>query len=367
MRQVRLFVLLALLCGLLPLNAQLKPVETTQASTHGDKFGYKFSNFVWWSDGELRTELKKRIPTLGDELVRGSAMEEMVRTALTRLLREKGIEAHVQALEPSADVWSQKRVPEAPPPSIVFSIVAPPDIVVDKLVLINVPQDSTGQLKEIVSRKQGRPYVATSFWSDEMEIKNDLAQSGYLSATVVLRGESPRKEGERYLVSVDVEITSGPQYHVSTIKADGGPLLSGRDLSPYFSLKPGDIATPNPFGRLAGLARSYYWHFGYPDVEFSGSPTLDRERALASYEFKVIPGNLYHLHNVNVEDLSAEQRTQALTLLGLKQGDVYDALAVTMFSQKLGNSSLNGYEASYTPREDKEKHVIDLTLHFYKK
>src|ERR1039457_2728719 len=28
---------------------------------------YAFSNFVWWTDADLRAQLKKRIPGLGDE------------------------------------------------------------------------------------------------------------------------------------------------------------------------------------------------------------------------------------------------------------------------------------------------------------
>jgi hypothetical protein len=363
MKQVRMFVPLAFVVCLLSAHAQ---VQSTGA-THNDKFGYSFSNFVWWSDRELRAELKKRIPSLGDEFARGSTQEEAVRTALTKLLRDKGVEAHVQSLEPSADVWSQKRIPEAPQPSIVFSIATPPDIKVDKLVLFNAPAASVEGLQEIAARMQGRQYASTSFWSVEMQMRDAMARTGYLSAAAVLNGGLPRKEGDQYWVPINAEITAGSQYHVSTIKADGGPLLKGRDLSPYFSLKPGDVATPNPFGSLTGQLRSYYWHFGYPDVEFSGSPTLDRDGALASYEFKVIPGELYHLGSVKIENLSAEQQVKALTLLGLKQGDIYDALAVTMFSRKLDGSPLDGYDVSYSPKEDKEKHVVDLTLHFYKK
>ena len=59
--------------------------------------------------------------------------------------------------------------------------------------------------------------------------------------------------------------TSGPKFHVAKVDADGGPLLTGRDLSSYFSLKSGDVAAPNAFGKLIGGLRSTYWRAGYAD------------------------------------------------------------------------------------------------------
>jgi hypothetical protein len=62
---------------------------------------YGFSNFVWWSDDELRVALKKRIPGLGDEISTTSRAIGGMREALNALLKEKGITAEVQSEEPS--------------------------------------------------------------------------------------------------------------------------------------------------------------------------------------------------------------------------------------------------------------------------
>ena len=95
-------------------------------------FPYDFGNLVWWTDADLRTELKKRIPTLGDEMERNSPAEARVRTVLMQLLKEKGVQGEVQVIEPSIDSLSTKRVPEAPPVSIVYSVLSPPEIIVEK-------------------------------------------------------------------------------------------------------------------------------------------------------------------------------------------------------------------------------------------
>ena len=135
--------------------------------------------------------------------------------------------------------------------------------------------------------------------------------------------------------------------------------MQGRDLSPYFAAKPGDVATPYVFGRLVGALRSVYWHAGYPDVDFIGPPVLDTAHALASYHMQVTPSPLYHLRNIKFENLNSAQETKAREILDLKTGEIYDGLAVSNLSRKLAtsNSPLQGYDFSYTPKEDKKNQV----------
>ena len=304
------------------------------ASAPHRRFPYAFSNFVWWSDTDLRSALKKRIPSLGEEPNEDSQEQTRVRMTLVELLKEKGVHADVQALSPPYDVATMKRVPEAPPTAIIFSVASPPDIVIDRVVLDSPPQDVSDALNSAVNQMQGRPYSATSFWADGQRMKDGLWQIGYLSATVAFQPGAPKKENGRYWVTVNAVIASGPKYRVSSVKGDGGPLLQGKDLSPYFSLRPGDVATPFAFGRLMGSLRSTYWHAGYPDVELLGDPVLDVEHALASYRLTVNPGPLYHLRSVKFENLSSVQEAQARDILGLHPGDVYDALAVANLNGK---------------------------------
>jgi hypothetical protein len=358
--------------GLLIVGGLLSSVSYSQnvrpATISQDNFPYAFGNFAWWSNTDLRADLKKRLPTLGEEIARHSPIESRVRAVLIQLLKEKGIEAEVLVMEPSMDVLSSKRVPGAPPPSIVYSVLSPPEILVEKLVFENAPDDASGQMNEVAVRVQGKTYSEMTFWSDEQSITDSLQQLGYLSSAVTMDHGTPRKDGDHYLVPITAVITAGPKYHVASIKADGGPLVQGRDLSSYFAIKPGDVATPYAFGRLAGALRSVYWHAGYVDVDFVGPPVLDPAHALASYQLQVIPGPVYRLRSMKFENLDSVQETKARDMLGLRTGEVYDAMAVSDLSRKISDlrSPLFGYGFSYSPKEDKTSRVIDLTLTFYK-
>jgi outer membrane protein assembly factor BamA len=335
---------------------------------HSPRYPYTFTNFVWWSDAELRAELTRRIPGLPLELAPDSTYESRIRTALESLLKQKGISASVQSIEPALHVYSMGRDPNAPPDSIQFSILAPPEVVIENLVIENGPAEAMELLGEEARQLKGRPYTTTGFWLIQEHIIEGLQQAGYLTAAVELRPDQPKLDGARYAVKVIAGVTSGPKFHVAKVDADGGPLLTGRDLSSYFSLKPGDVAAPDAFGKLIGGLRSTYWRAGYADVAFDGAPALDVAHGLASYHLKVIPGPIYHLRSIKMEGLTAAQEAEARHSIALMPGDIYDGLAISRLSADSSQAgpSLNGYRCSFSPRKDKQAHVIDLTLTFYK-
>ncbi|HEV2464305.1 MAG TPA: hypothetical protein VGT04_10890 [Acidobacteriaceae bacterium] len=358
------FVLIASTLSLVAALAQ----AGSAASHTSNRFPYLFNNFPWWTDAALRIELKKRVPGLGDELKTGSPAESRVREVLTQLLKQKGIRAEVMTEEPSVNLLSAPRDANAPPTSILFSVLAPPHILVQQVAIENSPSETLDQMNQIASRLQGQPYSETSLWMYKEEMKEALQAKGYLASAVALRPESPKQQQGQYLVPITATITPGGKYYIAAITADGGPLLKGRDLSPYIGSKPGDLATSNPFGiKLIGSLRSMYWSAGYPDVEIQAQPVLDTARALASYHLTVVPGPLYRLRSLKVEGLSDTQQVQARSLLGLKAGDIYNAYAVAMLDHKLSNSPLDGYDLTFSPIEDKRNHVVDLTLSFHKR
>ena len=229
---------------------------------HPKRFPYTFTNFVWWTNPELRAALAKRLPGLENEIAPESATEARMRVALSQMLKEKGIRAEVQTEEPPFYANSSERDPHAPPTAILFRVLSPPDVLIDKVTLDDCPPVARSALEEIASHLSGKPYAANTFWSDQERMSQHLEENGYLEASVIFRPGTPRQENNRYLVPLEILIKAGPQYHVSSVKADGGPILQDKDLSPYFTLKAGDIATPYAFGKLIGAIRSVYWQQG---------------------------------------------------------------------------------------------------------
>jgi hypothetical protein len=333
--------------------------QTAQPSSGNPaQLPYRFSNFAWWSDADLRGQLKQRIPGLGDEIAPASGTESTVRDELETLLKEHQIVAKVQSEDPSPSSVGAEQ-------AIVFSIHSP-QIVVDKLV-VSANIDLGPAASEALQSKEGQPYSAEQDSKIRSTAEEQLQADGYLEAEVTVSHDVPRRDGDRFLVNLSVSITAGRQYRISSLSAGGGPLLPGKDLSPSFSSKPGDLAGHSPFGSAPADLRAYYWRAGYADVEVHVKPELDSKHALVAYRLDVTPGPQYHLQTLTFNDLSGEQESKARALLGLKPGDVFDQTAIIALHHKItADPLLAGYGFTYSSKKDTATAQVDLSLDFYK-
>jgi hypothetical protein len=352
--------------GLLLGVATIGHAQTAKsASGYPARLPYSFGNFVWWNDGELRTLLKKRIPGLGDDIPTTEASIDRMRDALRAILKENGITADIYSQEPS--YFGSARDPEAPEPSIEFSILRP-EVLLSKVTLKVEPDDLASLIRSQVLWGEGKPYSAFGDWFIRSRVKNVLHENGYLDGQVQIARLPPFREGDHFQVGLAVTVIAGPQYHISSIAADGGPLLQGRDLTQFFVQKAGDVAGDGAFGRLPAELRSFYAHNGYADVVIRAPDVLDHEHALVSYHLEVIPGSVYHLRSLTIHNLDAAQETKARELLGMKPGDVFDETAINDLYHRLRTEPLlSSLEFSFGPAKDKTASVVDLTLDFEKK
>lgn len=361
-----------LLIPVLQPGAMAQAPKTPQQPV-SERLPYTFSNFPWWTDEQIRAELKHRIPSLGDEVGRGSAQEAQVRDTLTAMLVTKGVRATVVSDEPSptSAVVSafMKTLPfyipgTAQRPHINFSISSP-EIVVGG---VNVDASPEGDLVSRVARQmEGQPFDSSAVVVQAHQLAEPLQRHGYLSADVVVTTGHPMRVGEKYYVPMRAEVSAGPLYHVGLISADGGPLLRGRDLSGYFDLQSGEVATPYAFDRLESSIMTVYFQAGYASVHFVDKPELDPEHATATYRLETVTGPQYRIRTVTVRNLSPTQEAEVRKMLALAPGDVYDQIAVDELHAKVQESSnLKGLDYSFAPSTDRSLNVIDLTLDFFK-
>src|SRR6185312_9597223 len=191
-RMRRVFLTTGLLSLLLPVMTPgvLGQAPKTTQQPVSERLPYTFSNFPWWTDAQIRVELKHRLPSLGDEVGRGSAQEAQVRDALTAMLAARGVRATVISDEPSptSAVVSAcvKTLPfyipgTAQRPHIEFSISAP-QILVGGIELDSSPE---GDLVGRVARQmEGKPFESANMLVAAHQLAEPLQRHGYLSAEV---------------------------------------------------------------------------------------------------------------------------------------------------------------------------------------
>lgn len=328
------------------------------------RFRYTFSNFVWWTDAELRTELGRRAKGVPAEIVPGSGDEQKLRKALGKLLRLKHVRAEVQTSAPDPALGHSEG---DPPEAIRFRIVPPPEIDVESVSgAPGSPAPLAAEVARLNRIMAAHPYAAEEFPFRERRVASALADAGYLAASVSLEHGSPHPgPGGKVLVPVTVTANPGPLFHVSEVTADGGPLLEGRSLSRFFGVHPGDVATPHAFPRLESSVRLLYQQKGFADVRVEDAPTLDIAHATASYHFRVVPGPQFRVGKLEIHGLSPAQSGEARAALGLRPGDLYNERAVAELYRKLKSSpTLLGQTFSYTVRRNSDGSTVDLALDF---
>jgi hypothetical protein len=338
---------------------------------------YSFSNFVWWTDEELRVGLKKRIPGLSDEVATTTAAEGRIRDALTAMLKEKGIVGQVQSEEPSLSALQPvppeliANIPddEFPPsgkPSIVFEVFRP-QVLIGKVTVQANDANAQRVVEREVKPSEGRLFREGGQAFSQWHVERALKREAYFGEQVFFRCMPPYRSGDRYLVDINVIVDSGPEYHVASITADGGPLFAGKDLSQFFTVRAGDPAVPAPFGRIGPELRAYYEQNGFADVQIKANPVIDAEHATVSYALQVIPGPVYHLRTVAISKLNPEQEKRVRELLGMTQGDIYRDQAITGLYHKISDEPLlKGYTFSFSPKRDKAAAALDLSLSFFR-
>ncbi|HWG18796.1 MAG TPA: hypothetical protein VN678_13085, partial [Acidobacteriaceae bacterium] len=182
MKLKRMAVLYFLLAGCKGICFSPIIIAQDASAAYPDRLPYAFSNFVWWSDAELRTDLAKKLPGLADEIPPTVAAETRISHALTSLLRERGIVAEVQVQDPSQFAFTAQRVPEAPAPAIVFRILSP-EIVVDKVMISGAPDQLADKLQDGLHGREGREYSSRQDWQLKMTVGQLLETNGYLDST----------------------------------------------------------------------------------------------------------------------------------------------------------------------------------------
>jgi outer membrane protein assembly factor BamA len=248
----------------------------------------------------------------------------------------------------------------------VFSISAP-QVVIGAISVDTAPESESDVLGRIAQQIEGQPFDGNTLDLQAHRLVEPMEHSGYLSASISLSAGQPELQGDRYVVPLEASVDAGPLYHVGMVSADGGPLLRGRDLSPYYDLQPGEVATPYAFQRLENSIMTIYFQSGYTSVHFMDTPILDRDHAIATYRLQVLTGPQYRLRTLTVHNLSPAQEAEVRTMLALVPGDVYDQLAIDELHQKVQDSAtLHGLDYSFEPQTDRQNNEIDLTLDFFK-
>lgn len=314
-----------------------------------------FDNFVWFTSSEINTSLHERIPLYIGKLPEAGNLQEQVRTALVKMLADKGIQAEVTAVE-------SMPTPGRPMDAVVFSITSP-SIVLDSVALSGITPEMKEAFTASVQKAINKPY----FSADGDDTFLDVYQEhGYLDAKLTDLQKLPSAPTAGTVkVRITGTVIPGEPYKVQSITWAGSPELAASEFEKQSQLHAGEIASQHKLNASALLIQRAYQHNGYLYAAVDPQTTKDSATHTVTYAFKVVPGDQYRLHSLQINGLLPDELSAVQKNWKMNTGDLYDPNYAMRFAvQNTALIFLAHYNAKFEAKTDAATKLADLTVTF---
>jgi len=340
-----------------PIDAAMV-IFTTKPVATSDMIHLGFENFVWLTRDELQAVLHKRSSLFAGYLPESSPLVDAFDAALTEALAAKGITAKVthETFEPTM----------LRPERVLEYRITTPRVRVANLKLGSVSANLAPLLQKSVNNAAQFSYndgLAGQSTSDA--ILAPLLDAGYVKACLSGVSLAPAISQDGASVVVSATLSAGEIYHVNAVNFAGAPLFSADEFAKNSKLHPGDIASRElVLETLAPLDRAYRIQ-GYMDVVIRTDPKFDDAAHSVIYNFSVVPGEQYRVHEVTANNLVPAALTDFNNAFRMTKGELYNPEYVKGFLKNNSSvKSLEPYIATYKAYADPNTHTVDLVLTF---
>ena len=167
-------------------------------------------------------------------------------------------------------------------------------------------------------------YAEPIFYQDLDKIQRLYMDNGYIRAQI---GEPEVKVTDEG-ITVAVDISEGPQYHVGVVDVLGDDTMDRDQLVALIEQRSGDVFSRSKLTGDVDRLRAFYSDRGFYDAGVDPSTQVDPEKLTVDCLFKVKKGELYFVEGI---DLHGNTRTLDRVVrreLSIDEGDMYSAAMV---------------------------------------
>lgn len=319
-----------------------------------------FDNFVWFSDEELLSAVRRQIPSFA-RTANNSATNGITK-ALQQLLQDRKIAGRVE-YAPSADL-STGNVEH------VFTVEGV------KVPICNVHFSGATAIKEsdlikhtnaLLAGDYKRTFVSTFAKFNLIPI---YRERGYLRAsfgepTVMLASDttSDCKGG----VTVTLPVEEGPIYTWRKAEWIGNTDLTNPELEAALEMKSGEIANASKIDKRLGFVEQAFGRKGHLSPKLKATPVFDDGSRSVTYKIEIQEGPQYRMGTLKINGLSESTTNRLLVRWKLKSRDVYDTFYLKEFLKQ--EMTLDPSEPDSPPKTisseikvDREKLIVDVTI-----
>ena len=306
--------------------------------TDADKFvPARFSDFVWFTDDELRQKVHQRVPLFNGDLPVSGRLPDEVSDVLQAMLVERGIPGIVEfaRIAPSAPKTANDQPESAEQVQSIDYNVTGVSIRIHRAEFPGAGAAELPLLQAAAERLTGREYSRAYMSSFvERSVLPIFREHGYLKATcgvaqpkvvTVATSEPSEHTQPPTYVEVTFPVTPGIAYKLTGVEWSGNKEFSSDALQPLLHAKLGQPADTMRLDDDLRAVQELYGSRGYVTTAIKANAAFDDAAGTVAYHLEVTEGAVYRMGELEFRGIDNNLTARLRAAWKLRPGDVYDA------------------------------------------
>lgn len=326
-----------------------------------------FTDFVWFTDEELRQKLHERLPLYSGDLPTSGRLPDEVSDVLQALLVEQAIPGHVEYRR-NTDKTDHLE-------SIEYNVAG----ISIRIRHAEFPGSNAAELpmlqtaaEKLVDREYSRAFMTNFIEHAVLPIYHE---HGYLKASCaspqpkVIKPAAPDSTDTKpqpTFVDVTFPITPGVQYKLIHWDWSGNKEISADVLQPLLHAKVGQPANTVQLADDLHAVQELYGSRGYILATIKVDAEFDDAAGTVGYHLAVTEGPVYRMGELEFRGIDNNLTARLRAAWKLRPGDVYDATYLKEYlpkARKLLPASLDWEVSSHVTAIARDK-TVDVDLQY---
>lgn len=320
----------------------------------------RFENFVWFSDDELVTKIKKQVPLFNGQVPVGGNLADQVSDALQALLLQHSLGAR-------ADYIREGKGDDSPIEAVSFR-ANDITIQIDQVSFPGAAAEDQAALEAAARKLIGMDYTRSSVSAYAASALLPVYQNrGYLKASFSdPQAKVSHEEKNRTDVAVALPVTPGIQYKISGFSWVGQKAFHVEKLQGMIHQESGQPANAAKLKADLEELRKLYGTVGRMTASVTPEPDFDDSAGTVAYTLHVQEGSVFHLGDLEIQGVDAKVADRLREAWALRDTDPYDSSYPQKFieqSWKLLPTGLN-WTASIHEAVNEKDRTVDVSLRY---
>lgn len=320
-----------------------------------------FDNLVWFSDDDLISQLRARIPLFSGRLPVSGDLADQVANSLNSILSERKI--------PGKAEYLRAGTMNGPIDSYIYKIDFHP-VLVHSMDFPGAEPAELPALQAAGKPLSGQEYLRTKMRPQEkLNFLPVFLSRGYLKANFSDAQAKVAEDGPRTLVDVSFPVSPGKQYTLTGIQWQGNAIFPAERLQELIHLKSGEPANAVQLNDDLQAVQKLYGTKGYLLAHVDPTPAMDDGQATVNYHLNVIEGDLYRMGDLELEGLDPDALKKMAAQWQMKKGDPYDSSYLRKFFSVMYRDVGLSMPYNVVPKEsiNQPDKTVSVALHFMPK